>query len=82
MTASSRLSYISGLDGIRAIAVMAAPRPQAAPGRVAFAAHTADSGPAAPGGGYSGCLILYPARSQIAPFYSVGNAICDRGHYI
>jgi hypothetical protein len=25
---------------------------------------------------------LYPSRSQIAPFYSVESAICDRGHYI
>ncbi|MEO8355112.1 MAG: hypothetical protein ABI621_04290 [Chloroflexota bacterium] len=27
-------------------------------------------------------LRLYPSRSQIAPFYSAGSAICDRGHYI
>jgi hypothetical protein len=25
--------------------------------------------------------LLYPPRSQIAPFYSGGSAICDRGHY-
>jgi hypothetical protein len=24
---------------------------------------------------------LYPSRSQIEPFYSVGSAICDRRHY-
>ena len=24
-------------------------------------------------------MILYPSRSQIAPFYFVGSAICDRG---
>jgi DegV family protein with EDD domain len=26
-------------------------------------------------------INLYPTRSQIAPFYSVGSAICDRGYY-
>src|SRR6266498_958160 len=26
--------------------------------------------------------MIYPSRSQIAPFYSVRRAICDRGHYI
>jgi hypothetical protein len=26
-------------------------------------------------------LLLYPSRSQIAPFAGVGSAICDRRHY-
>jgi hypothetical protein len=27
-------------------------------------------------------ILLYPSRSQIAPYADVGSAICDRGHYI
>ena len=39
------------------------------------------------GGGWSPSSLIqyatpYPSRPQIAPFYSVGSAIRDRGHYI